>query len=99
MPLISPRGTFTFSRVLAGSPSTKSRMATARATAPAASKPPSASGSACDTAMDGTPSSVPSIRRHHVHFTDLGQRLGEHRQTARVNPVIVGDEDHGRHVD
>ena len=40
-----------------------------------------------------------AIRRHHVHLAERGQRLGEHREPARVNPVIVGDEDHGRHVD
>ena len=38
-----------------------------------------------------------AIGRHHVDLPDLGQRLRERREAARVNPVIVGDEDYRRH--
>jgi hypothetical protein len=40
-----------------------------------------------------------AIRRHHVHFTERRQRLRENGEAARVNPVVVGDKNHGRHVE
>jgi hypothetical protein len=40
-----------------------------------------------------------AIRRDHVHLAECGQSVCQNLEPARVNPVIVGDKNHGRHVD
>jgi hypothetical protein len=40
-----------------------------------------------------------AIRRDHVYLAERRESLREDLQTTRVNPVIVGDKNHGRHVD
>src|SRR5207247_1656682 len=56
--LCGPAGTLTLSSVIGGSPLTSTRIATCRATRAAAS---SSSPSTSEIAIDGTPSSVPSM--------------------------------------
>jgi hypothetical protein len=37
-----------------------------------------------------------TIRRDHPHLAHSRQGFGEHRQTRRMNPIIVGDQNaHG----
>ena len=47
--------------------------------------------------VDGKDGHLLAIRRDHVHLAERVESLCENLEPARVNPVIVGDKNHGRH--